>query len=802
MQQLQSLITQAQNGDLDAFGSIVTQFQDLAVGYAYSVLGDFHLAEDAAQEAFIGAFRDLKMLREPDAFPSWLRRLVFKYCNRLTRGVRLETAPLDAAIDTVADGKNPEALTLEQETKDQVLAAINALPENERVAVTLFYLNGYSQKEIAHFLEVPVSTVDGRLQTARKRLRIALGSDVTEERSTTMVRDNLKHNLPSQDDRFVNKVQLFNAVEAGQVEKAKALLIATPALVNATTEGGQTPLHLAASRGQKEIMRLLLENSAQVDARDSDGRTPLHFMVQKCTRRDVAELLIENGAEVNTTDIHGTTPVSLATDALHVSGIDQMGDFYLLAEFLLDKGATPDIFVASVLGPHADRISELLRSDPAFVNARRSAAYRFPGSTPLHHAAGRGERPIVDVLLSHGADVNAKDEQGRLPLYYAAHGQLMRKFSPNKIKEMVDLLITHGATVDIFAYAITGNVEMATRLLADDPALVHATDALGRTPLQLATAREWEDEQAPAVVEFLIEKGATPDIFLVARMGKRDAVIALLDANPTLVNSRNGNDFTPLHYAARNGHLAVVQCLLERGAAIEPRADDGFTPLHFASCFGHQRVVELLLNQGAEIETQDNFGHTPLHSASYSGHLDIIKQLMNRGADAYARNGEGATPMHCGAFEGHVSVVQFFMEQGMDMNMPGAADYTSLHLAALGEHFALAEFLVQRGANIHAKQRDSYGGDSVLYSASWRGHKDVAQLLIERGADVNIKNDRGSTPLHGAAGGGHEALVKLLLSHGAEINAKDKKGMTLLQIAIESGFERTANLLRQHGATE
>ncbi|MCZ6635422.1 MAG: sigma factor [bacterium] len=86
MEPLTTLVNRAQAGDLDAYGAIVHRFQDMAVGYAYSVLGDFHLAEDASQEAFLSAYLDLPKLRKPEVFPGWFRRTVFKYCDRLTRG--------------------------------------------------------------------------------------------------------------------------------------------------------------------------------------------------------------------------------------------------------------------------------------------------------------------------------------------------------------------------------------------------------------------------------------------------------------------------------------------------------------------------------------------------------------------------------------------------------------------------------------------------------------------------------------------------------------------------------------------
>jgi DNA-directed RNA polymerase specialized sigma24 family protein len=76
----------------------------MAYGYAYSILSDFHLAEEATQEAFIEAYQHLRSLRSPDAFPGWLRRIVFKQCDRITRGKKVLTVPLDAAAQMRRSG--------------------------------------------------------------------------------------------------------------------------------------------------------------------------------------------------------------------------------------------------------------------------------------------------------------------------------------------------------------------------------------------------------------------------------------------------------------------------------------------------------------------------------------------------------------------------------------------------------------------------------------------------------------------------------------------------------------------------
>ena len=132
------LVTRAQAGDLDAYEQIVRRFQDMAYGFGYSYLGDFHLAEDAAQEAFLEAYRDLPKLREPAAFPGWFRQVVRKHCDRLARRKSVATVPLDAAPDPASQETEPAAAAEQRELADTVLAAIRALPETQRAVTTLF----------------------------------------------------------------------------------------------------------------------------------------------------------------------------------------------------------------------------------------------------------------------------------------------------------------------------------------------------------------------------------------------------------------------------------------------------------------------------------------------------------------------------------------------------------------------------------------------------------------------------------------------------------------------------------------
>lgn len=199
-QKLSSLIAEAQGGDLVAYDEIVHHFQDMAVAYAYSVLNDRALAEDAAQEALIEAFLCLANLRNPEAFSGWLRRIVFKHCDRLTRRKRVSTISLDDAGKEVSGGDEPHIFAEQKEAAVQVREAIAALPEHERVVTLLFYGSEYSQQHIGDFLEVPVTTVKKRLHTARKKLREMMTPMMTP------MQENMTGQNPSQNPQFVQTI--------------------------------------------------------------------------------------------------------------------------------------------------------------------------------------------------------------------------------------------------------------------------------------------------------------------------------------------------------------------------------------------------------------------------------------------------------------------------------------------------------------------------------------------------------------------------------------------------------------------
>ena len=139
-----------------AFSTLVQRFQDMVFGYSYSILGDFHLAEDAAQESFHVPYQQLDHLQTPRAFPGWLRQIVFSQCNRQIRRKHVVTDSLDHEIlDLPSDAPDPSDKTAEQEMKDHVLAAIRLLPDHERTVTLCSISMGIRNRKSPPFWKSP-----------------------------------------------------------------------------------------------------------------------------------------------------------------------------------------------------------------------------------------------------------------------------------------------------------------------------------------------------------------------------------------------------------------------------------------------------------------------------------------------------------------------------------------------------------------------------------------------------------------------------------------------------------------------
>jgi RNA polymerase sigma-70 factor (ECF subfamily) len=167
------LITAAQQGDQHAFGELVRRHREAVITVVYRMCGDVHLAEDAAQEAFVRAWQHLPGYQPRSPFRNWVYRIAINAALDTLRAVRQERETVDVDTPASAD-ERPEALAERAEQAEGVRRAVLSLPQASRAVAVLREYEGLSYQEIADTLDIPIGTVMSRLNYARSRLREAL----------------------------------------------------------------------------------------------------------------------------------------------------------------------------------------------------------------------------------------------------------------------------------------------------------------------------------------------------------------------------------------------------------------------------------------------------------------------------------------------------------------------------------------------------------------------------------------------------------------------------------------------------
>ncbi|MEN6298953.1 MAG: sigma-70 family RNA polymerase sigma factor [Anaerolineaceae bacterium] len=179
-----SLIAAAKQGDLDSFNRLVLAYQDLIFGHAYRMLGDVAAAEDATQDTFIAAFRNIRQFRG-GSFRGWLFRIITNACyDELRRKKRHSTTPLEppALEEENSDdmpwmedpGERPEEALQRKELSRAIQHCLENLPPEFRTVVILVDIQGLDYQEASYSIDKPIGTVKSRLARARLHLRNCL----------------------------------------------------------------------------------------------------------------------------------------------------------------------------------------------------------------------------------------------------------------------------------------------------------------------------------------------------------------------------------------------------------------------------------------------------------------------------------------------------------------------------------------------------------------------------------------------------------------------------------------------------
>ena len=267
--------------------------------------------------------------------------------------------------------------------------------------------------------------------------------------------------------------------------------------------------------------------------------------------------------------------------------------------------------------------------------------------TPLHQASYLGQVDVARVLIERGADLTARDCDGKTPLLLALNAGA---------EDVARLLTEHGADVTArcdgrwtpLHYASCGGHVDVARMLIERGADLTAETDFGETPLHLALQEGQVD-----IARMLIERGAD-------------------------VTDRTRDWRTPLHLVSHKG-VDVACMLIERGADVSARTIAGGTPLHLVSYEGDVDVARMLIEHGADVSAQNGCGETPLHLASTPSfwardtpqkHAELVHMLLEHGADINARNKNGLTPFVLAMQGGLAEIIDVLVEHGAAHDNP------------------------------------------------------------------------------------------------------------------------------------
>ena len=294
--------------------------------------------------------------------------------------------------------------------------------------------------------------------------------------------------------------------------------------------------------------------------------------------------------------------------------------------------------------------------------------------------------------------------------------------------------------------------------------------------------------------------------------GDVEQVRRVVAERPGLVNQQHSRgNLAPLHEAVDAGYTAIVQVLIDAGADLNNQRFDGRTPLHMAVSRGSIDIVKALLAAGAYIDPVDYDYVTPLHIAVSLGHRDVVELLLREGASLHARQRHDVTPLHMAASSGWLDVAETLVRHA-DFNYRSSAYFWPSYLQspvvppnveeAWGMRSDEASYMYRyntpRFVSAFVSVQDHYG-HSALYRSVYSGHAEIAELLIEAGADLNAQDKMGNTALHAAALQGREQEAQVLIQAGAHVNIRNSKGQTPLDRAREQQHVRLVAALAAAG---
>ena len=512
-------------------------------------------------------------------------------------------------------------------------------------------------------------------------------------------------------------------------------------------KNGDTILTSAVRRMDFELVSHLLRNGVNVNTKNEDGNSALHLLFRKQTSMEMFKLLLSFGADINALNNRFESPLLCAIDCEEEKIISLLLELDCVVNTEAPLGESP-LSLAVIKGQH--KLTEALLQCDADVNQKCGRDEHTALHAAVHCCFLNG---IAQLLVQHGADLEAKDRLGETPLFKAATNNNLAEFflkcgsaanTKNKFGETPLMKALEQSAVSI------------VRTLLEHGASINAADQHQIYPL-LHCVRPIDVE----ICELLLEYGCD-------------------------VNITDDNGETALHQLAWGPD--VVKMLLDQGACVGALDRENRTPLHAACYQGHPTSIELLIHHGADINSTDNHGWTPLHFAAAGENYDALEVLIQNGSDIAAVDKTGRTALHLAGRKGCLASVELLLSHGSNIN---SKDYRGRTL--LGATFKLdyssdfydrdfVKHYLEHGGDKFAV--DDETGRTILHFAASHQFVSTVEDLLKHGLDLEARDKNGETPLHRAAACGTEEMIQHLVNRGADVCAVNKRGQTPLHVSL------------------
>ncbi len=580
------------------------------------------------------------------------------------------------------------------------------------------------------------------------------------------------------DQKSTLNQMLFQAVYYGDPTKVSAALN-KGANVNALDDTGNTPAHIAIQTHHFDAFKTLLHYRADLNQANSKGETPLYLLEKKINQLSPQHPFYQNYKNL----LSQAQSLAQQNDKSPIIPLwDENTQFYLGEELikavknndllavqdLLKKGANPlhqnseketPLLLANFY--HFDEISSVITDAINLSQSLIGAIYAYDTKKALRYiekgahvmsydpfgnlgiilAAERELFHLVKKMLNRGVDVNVQNNNGDTLMKHA-----IRLGDSN----LVDFLLDKG-----FDYARHQNnyiLDFDMAIKYQNPYIVQKL--INTTPMAEKFIPTAIAHGSNEILNYFLSLNAkiqhvdspTNPLLISAIHSHNPAIVATVLKNTKLYNQENIYHEWPLLEAVKTGNTEIVQHLLKYSVQVDKTNHAGWTALMEAAKLSKPQIIKMLIEAGADVNKADNYGFTPFIIASLQNDRETVSHLYHFGANINHKTNDGSSALSLAIENNNQIMPRYLLFLGASCQTK-TKDGNDLIFAALKTgDVKLVDDLISYGANINAKTVDPIG-ETPLLNTIKNQQKEMVQLLLEKGADVNLTSNTHHTPL-------------------------------------------------------